>query len=598
MPAPSPQQLAASDPARSVWVAANAGSGKTTVLVSRVIRLLLAGADPARILCVTYTKAAAANMQDKIFSRLGGWVALPDAALLAEVAELTGGQSDQGQLTFARQLFARAVETPGGLKIQTIHSFCERLLHLFPFESAVPARFEMLDETAAALAMDRAISGMMRAALADPAGALGAAQRVAADTAGEDSTREALKTFIGHRRNMKRRPPERKFAVSPLRIALDVPAGETAEGMTRRFFTSGLPTRNIGEVCDWLAGGSKTDRERADDMKAARGLQGGEDLDLYLLVFLTKDGEPRKKLATDKLVKARPDLHDALVEEQERVHALQDRLKAAAAAERTEAIILLADEVLARYEAEKRRLGRLDFHDLIARAKALLTSDASRWVLFKLDQGVDHILVDEAQDTSPDQWAVIKALSDEFFAGAGARGSLQRTIFAVGDEKQSIFGFQGAKPEEFDKARRHYQTRIAAHNAGAEREHGFDDIKLRISYRTTDDILSAVDQVFGVPEHHAGLSSDASPTVHETSRINVPGLVELWPPEEPPAAQEKDPDAPVDEQAEDSAPARLADRIARRIRWWMPPTARPSRPATSSCSCGPVAPSSTASSRR
>eukprot|EP01036_Dinobryon_divergens_P058892 gene58892-78582_t len=139
MPAASPEQLKAADPRNSVWVSANAGSGKTTVLTARVVRLLLAGAEPARILCVTFTKAAAANMQNRIFEALSAWVALDDAELAAAIASMTGEPPRAGDLPKARRLFARAVETPGGLKIQTIHGFCERLLHLFPFEAGVPA---------------------------------------------------------------------------------------------------------------------------------------------------------------------------------------------------------------------------------------------------------------------------------------------------------------------------------------------------------------------------------------------------------------------------------------------------------------------------
>jgi ATP-dependent helicase/nuclease subunit A len=573
--APSPQQRAASDPARSVWVSANAGSGKTTVLVNRVVRLLLAGADPARILCVTFTKAAAANMQDRIFRRLGGWVALPEEALAREIADMEGRAPDAAALQAARRLFARAVETPGGLKIQTIHSFCERLLHLFPFEAAVPARFEMMDEAQAKAALDRATAGTLRAALGDGGGPLGDALRTATDAAGEDGVREALAAFVAQRRTLPGRGGERKFAQTPLRQALGLTAGETAEGLRRQLFNDGLPAANWQEVAAWLDGGGKTDRERATELRQSRGVQGHGDSERYIAIFLTKDCEPRKTLATKDLIKSRPDLAADLTEEQERVVAMLHRIRAAEAAERTEAIIRLADDALARYEGEKRRLGRLDFADLIGKAKALLTSDSARWVLYKLDQGVDHVLVDEAQDTSPEQWAIIKAVTDDFFSGAGARGGVARTVFAVGDEKQSIYGFQGAKPEAFDEARRHYAARIEAHNAEAERPHAFRKEDLHISYRTTGDILAAVDQVFSLADNFTGLESETRPTVHGTNRLRQPGLVELWPPEQPPPKeQDGDDAAPVDARPPDSASRRLADRIARRIRWWMDTGAR------------------------
>jgi ATP-dependent helicase/nuclease subunit A len=566
MPTASPAQRDASNPAQSVWVNANAGSGKTTVLVDRVVRLMLSGADPARILCVTFTKAAAANMQDRIFSRLGAWAALSDATLTQEIAEMTGAAPNPAQLKVARRLFARAVETPGGLKVQTIHAFAERLLHNFPFEAAIPARFEIFDEAEAAAVLARATAGTLRAALADKDSELAAALRTATDAAGEDGVRKALSAFVAERR--KRDGLERKFAASPLRAALGVAAGETSDVARTRILGEGLPTTRWREVADWLAGGTRMDAERAAELRAALETQGAPDGERYADIFRTSNGEKRKSLATKGLSTAQPDLAQVMLEEQERVFAVLDRLRAVTAAERSEAIVRLADDVLARYRAEKRRLGRLDFADLIDKARALLTSDASRWVLWKLDQGVDHILVDEAQDTSPEQWDIVKALSDDFFAGAGARGALTRTIFAVGDEKQSIFGFQGAKPEAFDAARRHYKIAIDRRNAEASRPHVFTKVDLQLSYRSTGDVLTAVDKVFSLPEHFQGLEAENRKTIHQTNRASQPGLVELWDPEEP-EKTEDDPDAPVDALPSDNQYRRLASRIARRIRHWM-----------------------------
>ena len=145
-------QAAVSDPAVSAWVAANAGSGKTHVLAQRVINLLLAGVEPEKILCITFTKAAAANMAKRVFDTLAHWTTLDDAALDAAVRDRSGltlGTSLPGaKRALARRLFARALETPGGLKVQTIHAFCAQLLHQFPFEANVTARFNVLDETA------------------------------------------------------------------------------------------------------------------------------------------------------------------------------------------------------------------------------------------------------------------------------------------------------------------------------------------------------------------------------------------------------------------------------------------------------------------
>ncbi len=167
------RQHKASDPAQSVWVSANAGSGKTHVLVQRVLRLLLAGVAPAKILCLTFTKAAAANMAQRVFEALADWTRLDDQALHTAILETGAKAPTQTQLVFARRLFARTVETPGGLKIQTIHAFCERLLHVFPFEANVPARFEVLEDLHQAALLEQSRLEMLAEAAQDQ-GALGA----------------------------------------------------------------------------------------------------------------------------------------------------------------------------------------------------------------------------------------------------------------------------------------------------------------------------------------------------------------------------------------------------------------------------------------
>lgn len=559
----SAAQRTASDPGRSAWVAANAGSGKTSVLVDRVVRLLLDGADPSRILCLTFTKAAAANMQNRVFGLLGEWVALADPELSARIEGLTGSPPDPDVMLAARRLFARAVETPGGLKIQTIHAFCERLLHLFPFEARVPARFEMMDDAETGAALRRALSTTIRHALAG--GSLADALKAASLASGEDGVREAIRGFVSHMRT--RGGEERKFAGNAVRSALGVGHNETVAAADEALLQHGLGAADVAELVAWLRRGKPSDVNRADRMREA--LKDRNAL-VYAHVYLTKEDEPAARLATQGIANERPDFHDWMIREQERVIAALQHRKAVIAAERTEAVSELAADVLGRYEHEKQRLGRLDFSDLILKARDLLTSDAARWVIYKLDQGVDHVLVDEAQDTSPEQWDIVKSVSDEFFSGDGARSGNRRTIFAVGDEKQSIFSFQGARPDAFSAARRHFGRRIAAYNESAEIRHLFEPpVPLLTSYRTTGDVLSAVDRIFALPEHHTGLTSDPQPTEHVAVRQGEPGLVELWPSEEKQAGPDEDPMAPVDALPPDSPEKRLAERIARRIRFWI-----------------------------
>ena len=193
------RQIAAADPERSVFVSANAGSGKTHVLVQRVINLLLRGEDPAKILCITFTKAAAANMATRVFDTLAEWTALDDDALDEKIRLATGKAPDAAQRAIARRLFANALETPGGLKVQTIHAFCTRLLHQFPFEADVAARFEVLDEAATAQLLNELTLEVLLEGATKPDGALGKALAAAITAAADITFKEVIAETIGKR---------------------------------------------------------------------------------------------------------------------------------------------------------------------------------------------------------------------------------------------------------------------------------------------------------------------------------------------------------------------------------------------------------------
>jgi ATP-dependent helicase/nuclease subunit A len=280
--------------------------------------------------------------------------------------------------------------------------------------------------------------------------------------------------------------------------------------------------------------------------------------DDYLAVFVTQKGEPRKNLYPANARKADPDAEPPLLDEQVRVLEWADRRRAAAVADRTRDVLEVARHLLDAYRSEKSRLALLDYDDLIDGTRRLLESRAD-WVHYKLDQGIDHILIDEAQDTSPDQWRIAELLSAEFFAGAGARPG-PRTVFAVGDEKQSIYSFQGADPEGFDRMRRHFRA-----HAGEVAE-AFEDVRLELSFRSAPEVLSVVDDVFSGPAGE-GLTASDAPVVHRARRADARGLVEVWPLEEPSARGEADRwEAPLDTEPENSPRRRLARHVAGRIR--------------------------------
>ena len=556
--------LAASDPARSAWVAANAGAGKTHTLANRVTRLLFAGARPERILCLTYTKAAASEMQDRLFTQLGKWAMLPDAELAANIAAIGAEAKGAEHLRKARRLFAQALETPGGLKIQTIHAFCQNLLARFPIEAGVAPSFRVLDERTA-----RDLLGEARARVLERAGS-GDAPRAAAiahlvTQTSEGRLRQLLDAALGNdRRKLDRFLGSLGGAsmTGALRRAHGAGEHDTPRSIAEDF-AAALDKARLGGIADWLDGGSKSDIERAGTLR--RGLETRDAEDAFALLrgaLLKSDGEPYASLATRKLAAARPDLLGDLQALCGALIAAEERHRAAHAAGLAEATLVVAEAVRDVYAGEKRARSVLDYDDLIALTLNLLERrDAAAWVLYKLDGGLDHVLIDEAQDTSPEQWTIVRKLTEEFFAGSGARDEA-RTVFAVGDEKQSIFSFQGADPAQFDVNRAFFKARAE------EARHGFADERLETSRRSAPEILTFVDTVFADPEAREGLTSRGEAIAHLPLRVEAKGRVEFWPSLAPSQAPEPDYWHPVDVESRTSPVARLAIRIADRIKRW------------------------------
>jgi len=557
-------QQRAARPDASAWVSANAGSGKTKVLADRVMRLLLAGTEPSRILCLTFTKAAAANMENRIFAELGKWVRLDDEALAAALEKLEGRRPDRARLARARRLFAHAVETPGGLKIETIHAFCERLLHMFPFEANVPARFTVLDDNESAVLLAEALGSVMTQAALGRDRALGDALTLLAENHADGTIADAVREALNHRAALlayARTPATFEEAMAGLARALGLAEGETPQTIARAMCEDGIPATEWPAIASVLQAGKSTDQKNAERLlKACQATTTEEQLKNYLRLFFTQQGKPAsdRTLATSAVP---ADLAERLRAERDRLAALDERMKAAQTVERTRALLTLARAVVSRIEAVKRARGALDFDDLVERTLTLLQRADAAWVLYKLDAGIDHLLIDEAQDTSPAQWAILKRLTEELFAGEGAVGKV-RTLFAVGDPKQSIYGFQGAAPQEFEGSGRYFEMRARQARLA------FEPVELTVSFRSAPAVLSAVDAVFAIEEHYRGLSfADVTVgTAHESARPDAPGLVEVWETERP--SDREEPEAwvlPLDELAESAPAIRVAERIARTV---------------------------------
>jgi ATP-dependent helicase/nuclease subunit A len=562
-------QHQASDPAASAWVSANAGSGKTYVLAQRVIRLLLDGTHPSKILCLTYTKAAAANMANRVFERLAGWTTLDDSALEAEIRRTGVRRVDARRLARARRLFAEALETPGGLKVQTIHAFCTRLLQQFPFEADVAARFQVLEETQQKQMLETIRLDVLLAAPARPDSNEGRALATIITLASDFAFQLALAEAIQERDKVMEwieRANGIDGAMVELSQALGIDADDTIERVERELFDSPLiSSTEWPALISALEQGSSTDREQAEDLRAMRTADGAERLASLQSVFCTAAGMPKASLVTKRIRDRHPDLCRRFAEEQRRICALLDRRRAVIARTRTGALLTLAGAVISRYRAEKEARGLLDYDDLIAKTRDLLRRVSAAWVHYKLDLGIDHLLIDEAQDTSPEQWDIVERLVAEFAVGAGARGTLARSIFAVGDDKQSIFSFQGADPREFhEKQIRFKRTFEAAAIA-------WRDVRLAYSFRSNDSVLTAVQHVFEEPAVFGSVTTDEGGiSAHLALPEAAPGLVEIWPLVEPEKREQVPPwDQPFDKTSETSPRVKLARAIAKTVRLWI-----------------------------
>ncbi|QYX56978.1 double-strand break repair helicase AddA [Roseovarius sp. SCSIO 43702] len=538
------RQIEAARPTRSTWLSANAGSGKTRVLTDRVARLLLEGVDPQHILCLTYTKAAASEMQNRLFDRLGAWSMLPDEKLRDHLTKL-GITATDLSLPQARRLFATAIETPGGLRIQTIHSFCASLLRRFPLEAGVTPQFTELDDRTAEILRGDVVEDISRG----PGAAL--LHDLMRLYTGADFDK-FLKEILSNR--------DRFAADAEPRAAIGLPMSVTRESIAARVFTGGEEAI-LRDLIPAMREGGKTDARNCELLSGLNRLDFSA-LPTLEKVFMTQGGKAgfRAKtgqVPTKPVQKKVPHLLEALDAWMERIADARDDRLALLTLERTEVLHGFARVFLQGYDAAKERFGYLDFDDLIYKTRDLLLDPAvADWVLFRLDGGIDHILVDEAQDTNPVQWQVIAELARELTSGAGARPDTPRTIFVVGDKKQSIYSFQGADPRAFDEMRDEFARRLET------AETPLANSVLEHSFRSSRAILDVVDATFAGIDDKAFTPKQSHIAFHSA----LPGRVDLWPPLPKPETSEEPPwFSPVDMPAENDPAIELARIVARRI---------------------------------
>lgn len=566
------EQRTASQPDSHVWLSASAGTGKTQVLAARVFRLLLRGVDPGAILCLTFTKAGAAEMAARISRRLAAWVRMSDTLLARDLAAL-GETPTAARIALARTLFARVLDAPGGgLRIQTIHGFCQGLLAAFPAEAGLVPGFRPIEPREEALLQRQALTDLLvdaaRGGRDGPAATIGAlsvrlgeerAEAFLRDCARAGRALEALPAGIG--------PFVRRALGLPagdveelLRAAcgdgtIDEAALETIAAMNRAWGTKSGVAR-AATIAAWLAA---TTERRAATLAELHLVWAKADGDLRS--FGRGQAPPEAdyaELATG--------LHEICAE------LLSLRVRAAFA-DLLGAALDVGREYARGYAAAKRRVGAVDFDDLIAATVDLFDQPGiGEWVRFKLDQVTEHVLIDEAQDTNARQWRIVRALVDEYFVGRGIHAPSVRTLFTVGDHKQAIFGFQGTDPINFAAAERYFARR-AAEVAGDDRmpddERGlpFARLSLVASFRSTRPVLEFVDRAIELLGAETLGMAEGVPA--HASEVPGPGFVELWPPVAAGAGDGGDGADSGEEEWIDDAVRENATRIARQVKAWL-----------------------------
>ncbi|WP_086608349.1 double-strand break repair helicase AddA [Erythrobacter donghaensis] len=570
-------QLGAADPADNVWLSASAGTGKTQVLSARVLRLLLReDVAPSQILCLTFTKAGAAEMANRINAVLARWVRLPAGQLGKELGYL-GADIDPATQARARSLFASVLDCPGGgLRIDTIHAFAQFLIGNFPEEAGLNPGTRVMDDRSRELLAREVLTDLVEEAerthdvrvldglhlfttRKDPAALHGWLMRAA-------EAQELWEGPAGWQSPMAAR----------VRQTLGMPSDAGEEWASQPLDPDLFPDHTLLAIRDALSAWNKPAGNAA-----IAGIDQWLRLDLASrpggIGCLVGTVVNAKLLPNGNLrhaAKFDPDFTRHQEDIAEAIAAYEERRALVATAEVVTSALEIGRAFAVRWEARKAREGLLDFADLIRKAAALLgQSDAADWIRYKLDRHFDHILIDEAQDTNQSQWDIVEALIDDFFSGDGARGDKLRTIFTVGDYKQAIFGFQGTSPENFAKAKARIHARISAAQQGIRagrfnrREPGWRDLDLGNSFRTADVVLGFVNRVIDTLGF-AEFGLDKAPPEHKgTVR---PGLVTLWPTVVP----EKDADEEEEEgEGEQGWLPRhdtlLAERIADQVYRWV-----------------------------
>lgn len=526
------KQGIASNPEYSIWTSASAGSGKTTVLVNRLLRMLLSGIKPSKILCITFTNTGAVTMKNRINDKLAEWAVFSDSKLEEEIVKLEGNEDKlKEKIKIARTLFAKILDHSNDFKILTIHSFCQQIIKRFPLEAGIVPSFQIADEIVSEELLSKAKEKILGIDKDDVRESI----KYVFSNINEDQFIGLLKKAIGQKDSLLYFK-NRFFTIEGIGNKLrevfnigNISSFDEIEAEFKKHICQFSMTNDIIE--------SVNEKSSEFDVKFIKIFQKFKEdksyFKEYVDCFLTSAGSITKRLLSKKMASTFPDFDEFIKNEVELILKFKEDSGNFINFKFTLSFLTIVYEIFNIYDDLKKSKGLLDYGDLIFETSKLLNNSKFRnlfgdncfssWINYKLDEGLDHLLIDEAQDTSPTQWDIVKSLTDEFFAGYGQRGEENRTIFVVGDEKQSIFSFQGAEPKNFDLMLKYYKNSIES--CGKK----FENIYLETSFRSLKSILNIADEAFKDPRRKEAISKAPNQIKHNVVRDCGIGKVEVWP---------------------------------------------------------------------
>ncbi len=501
-------QLKASDPNISVWTMASAGTGKTKVLIDRLMKLLVRGANPQKILCLTFTKAAANEIKLRINQEIERWSKSDDDELQLMLKNLFGFDPKKQFLSKAKNLLPELFKSPEPIKICTIHAFCQYVLKKFPIEAGISPTFKIIDE----LLMHQVLEKLKKELFFEKS--CKNAIKYFAQNFHETTIDEILHEIIsGKFLSLTDSFSDAQTYKGYLSQKIGIPMNNTEDIV--QSYVLNIP---IKEQISLKSENSK-DAEIINSINAYLSLSLKEKIRRWRnlnAIFLNTDQNKRVSILSKKTKDQNPHLAELLKEWQINFANLIKEIANNTALNASCYLYEIAESLLAKYQSFKVQNEYLDYEDLVFFTNKLLSKSIDKdWVLYKLDGGIDHILVDEAQDTSASQWHVIQNLISDFFSGQSRQDD--RTIFVVGDEKQSIYSFQGADIKALQNTK--YLISSGMKNANKD----YKNVQLTNCYRSTQVVVDFIQK--SLNQSSANFKVPDVKSMRPTSL----GRVELWP---------------------------------------------------------------------